>query len=144
MEAASDTGAEFDENASGESESHKVVVSNRSRVEKPTAQPTAAVKTKTNLQPDTDEKELRQAAAEHDVTSDKAAVDMLAKEAADKKVLGPAHDEAAQKHVQDVVDAKTYFVPIGQITKRRHTAVLLVGITFLLVAAAIVYFAILA
>lgn len=145
MEAASDTGAEFDENDGATDQPHKVVVNTRPRVEKPDERPPEApTKTKVSLAPDKDEKELQAAADSNDQGSDKAAVDMLAREAADKKNAPQVQDEATQQHIHDLVEAKTYFVPIGQVTKRRHTAVLVIILILLIAAAGAAYFGILA
>lgn len=145
MEAASDTGAEFDENVATSDQPHKVVVNTRPRVEKPSERPPEApTKTKVNLTPDTDESELQAEATKNDQGSDKAAVDMLAREAADKKNAPQVQDEATQQHIHDLVEAKTYFVPIGQVTKRRHTTVLVIILIILIAAAAAAYFGILA
>lgn len=68
---------------------------------------------------------------------DGAVIDELAKEAADKKVDKPTDGDSK---VQNLIDNKTYFVPIGQVTKRRNTKIFVVIILLVVAACLGAYF----
>lgn len=70
-------------------------------------------------------------------SDDGAAIEELAKEASDKKASKHKDGERgspADNKVQALIDNKTYFVPIGQVTKRRNTKIF-VAILLVIVAA---------
>lgn len=72
---------------------------------------------------------------------DGAAIDELAKVATDKKADKDSDkDSATDSKVQAMIDNKTYYVPIGQVSKRRNTKIF-VAILVVVVAACLgVYF----
>lgn len=66
---------------------------------------------------------------------DGAAIDELAKVATDKKADKDSDkDSATDSKVQAMIDNKTYYVPIGQVSKRRNTKIF-VAILVVVVAA---------
>lgn len=125
-------GAEFEENTPV---APKIVINDKARVKKPeysgdkssvdTEQDTPRLTdTKSStLKPDITEKEAKPDELQID---DGQAVDVLAKAAADEKNSKDGGDNSVkQKNIQNLIDNKTYFVPTGQVTKRRNAKIFL-------------------
>lgn len=140
------TGAEFEENTP----SAEVVVNSRQRATRPEytgekeaddleASKEEAPKAKPSksgtLQPDVAEKDLAEAGEVSDEPEqdDQATISELAKAAVDKKTEKDAEaDSAQQQNIQNLIDNKTYFVPVGQGAKKRATKAVL-GVVLVLI-----------
>lgn len=134
-------GAEFEENTPS------VKVNDKPRVKKPEFDGEEAsdklpekeertLPTRSNtVTPDVTKEEV---APEETKASAGAAIDEIAKVAADKKAKKNDNEEVAS-HVQALVDNKTYFVPIGQVSKRRNTIAFVVIMLLLVLAILIVF-----
>jgi len=154
---ADSTGAKFEENKVP----HKVIVTARPRVTKPEdtgSEAAEEIDTKTveqaktlthakpkasTLKPDKPETELEIDEPEEDTPelSDSADIGELAKAATDKKAPNqPGNDLVVGQKVQNLIANKTYFVPIGQVTKRRNTKIFVVILVLVVVACAGAYF----
>ena len=155
-DSARDTGAEFEENKPAQ----KIMINSKTRVtkpeytgdkttgeiepdtkpEKPEAKKTVA--TSNTIKPDISDKEATPKDDNEDdtfldKTDDGEAINELAKAAADKrKARNPNENTAEQKNIENLVENKTYFVPIGQVTKRRNTKIFALILVIIMVFAA--------
>lgn len=160
---ATDTGAEFEENDAPV----KVQVNKRPRVEKPTitgAKPAGdlanekveepkplAQSKSTTLTPDISAEEAKPeepaepAEEETSPQNDEGQmVNEMAQAAADKKLAKDAAANPVEDNkIQSLVAEKTYFVPIGQMTKRRNTKIFVFVLLLVVAAAIAAYFVLL-
>lgn len=140
---AEESGAEFEENAPPS----KIVINQRPRVQKPDdnsdAEPEeiasenekpnlAATSKRTNLKPDIAPDAVK---SEKTSTPSRSTVDEMAEVAVEKKASSAAAAESQNQAIQSLISNKTYFVPIGQVAKRRNTLIVLLIIVLLVMAA---------
>ena len=141
------TGAEFDENSTPQT----VKINRRPRVEKPSvtgnkiaddfddtpeelAKPTVKSARVDELKPDITEDELKPETKPPE-TDDSQMVNEFAKKASDtKSAKNLESDPTIDNKISALVENKTYFVPIGQVTKRRNMKIV-ITVTILLIAA---------
>ncbi len=153
---ADETGAEFEENLP--QKPRKVIVNSRQRVAKPEyngepdeeptseepkqEEPKKSYKSN-KIEPDIslEGSKLNQKSEAKSEGSDQAAIDELAKTASDQKAAKNTQDESANdKATQSLIENKTYFVPIGQVTKRRNTMIFVIILLLIVAAAVAAYF----
>lgn len=101
--------------------------------EKPTEVPKPNV-----VKPDVNEADVKNKESDDEAvkSDDSQAINELAKAAADKK-KAPADTTAQDKNVQNLIENKTYFVPIGQVSRRRNTLIFTLILVVILVAGAV-------
>jgi len=88
-----------------------------------------------NLKPDVSEEQVKPADETEAPRSDSSQiVNELAQAAADKKsVKEPETESAEEKQLQNLIENKTYYLPIGQVTKRRNTKILILALVIIVV-----------
>lgn len=148
--SAASTGATFEENKS----TPKIIINDKPRAtepeytgseavgevdEQPAAtkkRPPSASSKSSTLKPDVAKQDIEPAESEALDSDDGAAIDELAKAASDKKTPKESADDdkIIEGKIQSLVENKTYFVPIGQATKRRNAKIILVILVLLIVA----------
>lgn len=146
------TGAEFEENSKPQS----VKVTRRPRAEKPSvsgnkiaddfddtpeelAKPTVKSARINDIKPDVTKEEV-QPEPKAPKTDDSQMVNEFAKKASDtKSAKDQDSDPTIDNKINTLVENKTYFVPIGQVTKRRNMKIVIAVILLLIAGAAAVY-----
>lgn len=141
---AEDSGAEFEENTPAQ----KIVINDKPRAVKPAYsgtttsdeitdkdddKPAAMPAKKTTVQPDISAEEAK---PDEGASASRGTVDELAEVSVEKKATKATDEAPVNQEIKNLVDNKTFFVPIGQVTKRRNTTIVLIIIIVLVIGAA--------